>query len=230
MTRVLKITLLTVALGTVALPVHGYFTSHSFFNPEVKYREWFHETRWPGETRAPRRAAAGMAAKAAAVTAAQRYVFSEETFVMTETLYRKSKRNVEVGASNWFDTEVVRQRAEIEEHPPAMDFLAWMYEHGQGINRDQRKAYMWYERAKLAGETALRGVSERIFERMAPPDQNLAQVQLAEDVKRMNPDEAVGPVDFKQINLRVFRQRRGEDFYREQQERMERDKPKPIHR
>jgi TPR repeat protein len=230
MTRILKITLLTAVLGAAALPVHGYFQSHSFFNPEIKYREWFHVTRWPGEAGAPRRTYTGLAAKSDAVSSVQPYTFSDEKFVMTEALWKKSKKNVEGGVSDWFDAEVVRQRADIDEHPPAMDFLAWMYEHGQGIKQDQRKAYMWYERAKLAGEKELRGVSEQIFERLPPPDQTLAQVQLADDVKRLNPESETTPQDFKQINLRVFRQRRGEDFYREQQERLERQKPKAIHR
>lgn len=228
MTRILKITVLTAVLGAAALPVHGYFQSHSFFNPEIKYREWFHVTRWPGEEGGQHRTYTALAAKAAAVSAAG-YVFPDQKFVMTEELWNRSKRKVEAGVSDWFDAEIVRQRAEIEEDPPAMDFLAWMYEHGRGIKQDERKAYMWYERAKLAGEKELRGVSERIFDRMTPPDQNLAQVQLADDVKRMTPEPEAAPQEFKQINLRVFRQRRGEDFYRQQQEQLERER-KPIHR
>jgi len=235
MTRFVQIPVLAFLLGAVALPVQGYFQSHSFFNPETRYREWFHVTRWPGEARAPVVAVAtGRATKAAAPAvadvAAERYPYSSETFVMTEELWRKSIRNVESGASDWYDTEVVRQRAELEEHPPAMDFLAWMYEHGQGIGQDYRKAFMWYERAKLAGETDLRGASGKIFERLTPVDQVFAQVQLADDVKRMQPEAAAALEDFKQINMRVFKQRRGDDFYRDQQERLERQKPKPIHR
>jgi len=233
MTRIIKISLLTALLGATALPVQGYFQSHSFFNPETRYREWFHVTRWPGEARAPLPGADDRAIKVvtpASVVAADRYPYSSDTFVMTEALWRKSKQNVEAGVSDWYDTEVVRQRAEIEEHPPAMDFLAWMYEHGQGIRQDFRKAFMWYERAKLAGETEFRGASGKIFERLTPTDQVFAQVQLADDVKRMNPEAAAAIDDFKQINLRVFKQRRGEDFYRDQQERLERQKPKPIHR
>lgn len=237
MARIVKtaaISALAAFLGATALPVHGYFQSHSFFNPETKYREWFHVTRWPGEVRAPRAAAADRATAkttpAVAPVAAARYPYSSDTFVMTEALWHKSRQKVEGGVSDWFDAEVVRQRAELEEHPPAMDFLAWMYEHGQGIKQDDRKAFMWYERAKLAGEADLRGASAKIFERMTPPDQVFAQVQLADDVKRMQPEAAAAIVDFKQINLRVFKQRRGEDFYRDQQERLERQKPKPIHR
>ncbi len=228
-------TLLTVVLGATAFPVEGYFQSHSFFNPETKYREWYHDTRWPGEARAPSvtRAVADAKAKAAARRASyatRRPVDPNRQFVVSDAMWSTSKQKVEAGVSDWFDVEVVRQRAEVEEYPSAMDFLAWMYEHGQGIKQDERKAFMWYERAKLAGETELRGVSERIFERMQPPDQTLAQVQLADDVKRMTPEAKVEPTDYKQINLRVFRQRRGEDFYREQRERMEREEPKPIHR
>jgi TPR repeat protein len=229
MTRILRIIFLTAVLGAGAFPVNGYFQSHSFFNPELKYREWFHVTRWPGEERTQHRTYAGLAAKAAIVSAAQRYAFPDRKFVMTDALWKNSKRKVETGVSDWFDAEIVRQRAEIEEHPPAMDFLAWMYEHGQGIKQDQRKAFMWYERAKLAGEKELRGVSERIFDRMTPPDQNLAQVQLADDVKRLTPETEAAPLEYKQINLRVFRQRRGADFYRQQQEQLERER-KPIHR
>ncbi|MBI2584458.1 MAG: sel1 repeat family protein [Rhodospirillales bacterium] len=237
MARIIKtaaISALAAFLGATALPVHGYFQSHSFFNPETKYREWFHVTRWPGDARAPRAAATAgvtaVAAPAAAAPDAERYPYPSETFVMTEAIWRKSKQNVEAGVSDWYDTEVVRQRAELEEHPPAMDFLAWMYEHGQGIKQDYRKAFMWYERAKLAGETALRGASGKIFERLTPPDQVFAQVQLADDVKRMQPEAAHAIVDFKQINMRVFQQRRGEDFYRDQNERQKRLEPRPIHR
>ena len=234
MTRIIKISLLTALLGATALPVHGYFQSHSFFNPETKYREWFHVTRWPGEASASQPAATAgvtaVAASAAAVPAAERYPYSSDTFVMTDAIWRKSKQSVETGVSDWYDAEVVRQRAELEEHPPAMDFLAWMYEHGQGIKQDYRKAFMWYERAKLAGETDLRGASGKIFERLTPPDQVFAQVQLADDVKRMQPEATRAIIDFKQINMRVFQQRRGEDFYRDQNERQKRLEPRPIHR
>src|SRR3970040_809729 len=41
MTRIIKISLLTALLGATALPVHGYFQSHSFFHPDTKYRDWF---------------------------------------------------------------------------------------------------------------------------------------------------------------------------------------------
>jgi TPR repeat protein len=220
---------LAALLGAAALPVQGYFQSHSFFNPETRYREWFHVTRWPGEVRESRAADRATAAVAAPVVA-ERYPYSNETFVMTEALWHKSTQKVEAGISDWYDTEVVRQRAEIEEHPPAMDFLAWMYEHGQGITQDYRKAFMWYERAKLAGETELRGASGKIFERLTPTERLFAQVQLADDIKRMNPEAAAAIEDFKQINLRVFKQRRGEDFYRDQQVRLERQKPRPTHR
>jgi len=214
--------------------VLGFFQSHGFFNAETKYREWFHVTRWPGETQSPRAAETGVeatrATMVAAVGAAQQYPYPSEKFVMTEAIWRKSKLNVEAGISDWYDTEVVRQRAELEEHPPAMDFLAWMYEHGRGIKQDYRKAFMWYERAKLAGEADLRGASGKIFERLTPGEQVFAQVQLADDVKRMQPDAARAIEEFKQINMRVFKQRRSEDFYRDQQDRLERQKPKPIHR
>jgi TPR repeat protein len=235
MTRIVKITVLTALLGALSLPVQGYFQSHSFFNPETKYREWFHVTRWPGEAEAPRADVAESkttrARTVAGVSPAEQYPYPSEKFVMTEAIWRKSKQNVEAGVSDWYDAEVVRQRAELEEHPPAMDFLAWMYEHGQGIKQDFRKAFMWYERAKLAGEIDPRGASGKIFEYLTPMDQAFAQVQLADDIKRMQPEQAAHMIDdFKQINMRVFKQRRSEDFYRDQQERIERQKPKPIRR
>ena len=43
---------------------------------------------------------------------------------MTENLCRKSTNAVVAGKSKWYDFEVVRQRAEVEEYPSTMDFLA----------------------------------------------------------------------------------------------------------
>ena len=61
---------------------------------------------------------------------------------MTENLWRKSTNAVVAGKSKWYDFEVVRQRAEVEEYPPTMDFLAWMYEGGQGLERDYKNAFI----------------------------------------------------------------------------------------
>ena len=156
MTRKIKISVLAAFLGVLSFPVNGYFQAHSFFNPSNKYREWFHNTVWLQDTRAEEAARGGPGA-AARNHIAVKYPYPDKKLVMTAKLWRESSQSIEYGKPDWFDVEVVRQRAEMEEHPPAMDFLAWMYEEGRGLEQDFKKAFMWYERAKLAGKEDLRG-------------------------------------------------------------------------
>jgi hypothetical protein len=96
----------------------------------------------------------------------------------------------------------------MDEHPPAMDFLAWMYENGHGVDRDFRKAFMWYERAKLAGEPKLRGAPAKIFTRLTPQERFMAQVQLAEDIERAKKSPKGRYQSFDTVNLRVLEQQR----------------------
>lgn len=198
MTRKITISVLAVCLGAIAWPGYGFFQAHGFFNANDKYREWFQETTWPGE--AP--------GAPPAATVAVRFPYPDKEFVMTERVWRKSAREVLFGRPDWYDSEVVRQRAEVEEYAPAMDLLAWMYEHGRGLGQDHRKAFTWYERAKLAGKTELRGDSTRIFDRLSVPEQVFAEIQLADDIRRVRPDVAVEIEQFKQVNLHVFKQQR----------------------
>ncbi|MFQ5764610.1 MAG: hypothetical protein ACE5GT_06755 [Rhodospirillales bacterium] len=197
MTRKITISVLVVCLGTIAWPVYGFFQVHGLFNATDKYREWFQETAWPGE-----------APGALLVSPVARFPYPDKEFVMTERLWRQSSRAVEFGRPDWYDSEVVRQRAEVEEYAPAMDLLAWMYEHGRGLGQDYRKAFTWYERAKLAGKTELRGNSTRIFDRLSPPAQFFAEIQLAEDIRRMKPEAEVEIIRFERVNLHVFKQQR----------------------
>ena len=132
----------------------------------------------------------------------------DKKLVMTGKLWRESSQSIEFGRPDWFDVEVVRQRAEMEGFPPAMDFLAWMYEKGRGLERDYKRAFMWYERAKLAGKENLRGSSAKIFTRLSEREQFFAQVQLAEDIQRLKPDTQVTLEGFERIKLHVLKQQR----------------------
>lgn len=148
--KTLGVSLLAVFLAGVSWPVQGYFQAHSFFSPSNKYRDWFKETLWFREIKSDidiRRTRRLTAPDGIAV----KYPYPDKKLVMTENLCRKSTNAVVAGKSKWYDFEVVRQRAEVEEYPSTMDFLAWMYEGGQGLERDYKKAFIWYERAKLKG-------------------------------------------------------------------------------
>ncbi len=216
MTRKIKISVLAAFLGVLSFPVNGYFQAHSFFNPSNKYREWFHNTVWLQDTRV-QEAARGGSRAAARNSIAVKYPYPDKKLVMTGKLWRESYNAVEAGKSKWYDVEVVRQRAEVEEYPPAMDFLAWMYEEGRGLERDYKKAFMWYERAKLKGKADLRGSSAKIFTRLDRRQKLLAQVQLAEDIVRIKPDAKVGLDDlksFEMVKLHVLEQQRDPKFFR----------------
>jgi len=115
----------------------------------------------------------------------------------------------------------VRQRAEVEQYAPAMDFLAWMYEEGRGLSRDYSKAFMWYERAKLAGLEDLRGSSTRIFNRLSRKDKAIAELQLADDIERFKAEAAkrkgapgYDTQDFDRIKLHILRQQRDFNFFK----------------
>ena len=91
-----------------------------FFNASNKYREWFQETRL-------RKTPPGVRLASSASSIAKKYPYPDKDFVMTEAFWKKSSNAIAGGKSDWFDTEIIRQRAEVEKYPPAMDFVGWMY-------------------------------------------------------------------------------------------------------
>ncbi len=189
-------------------PVYGYFQAHSFYHAAEKYRQYFQDTVWLENTRAAERRA-GITKPGIDPPMAVKYPWKEQKFVMTEEKWSKSSAAVEKGTADWEDIEIVRQRAEMDEHPPAMDFLAWMYENGVGVDRDYRKAFMWYERAKLGGEKKIRGTPFKIFQRLTPQEKYMANVQLVEDIQRAKSGPKSRGQSFDTVNLRTLDQDRG---------------------
>jgi len=177
--KTIAVSVLAVAFGVVAVPVYGNFQLQGFFSPSQKYREWFDQ---PHTGRALLNAPG--VGKASAVSTAAKYPYPDKALVMTEAMWRGASKSISGGESDWFDTEIVRQRAEMEKYAPAMDFLGWMYQEGRGLKKDYRKAFMWYERAKLAGMKDLRGSSTKIFRRLSENDRTFAKMQMADDIKR----------------------------------------------
>lgn len=205
--RSIAIALAAAVAGGAAWPVQGYFQAHSFFHASEKYREWVQNTEWLENTRAAE-ARMGIRRPDIVTATGVKYPYKEQKFVMTEAKWHDSSTAVESGRADWYDVEIVRQRAEMDEHPPAMDFLAWMYENGHGVDRDFRKAFMWYERAKLAGEPKLRGAPAKIFTRLSEQEKFMAQVQLAEDIERAKKSPKGRYQSFDTVNLRVLEQQR----------------------
>ncbi len=201
MTRRIIISVLTVFLGAIALPVHGYFQAHIFFNASNKYSEWFQETRLQKTQR-------GIRLVSSASSTAVTYPYPDKAFVMTEKRWLKSANEAIHGKPDWYDVEVVRQRAEVEEYAPAMDLLGWMYQEGRGLRKDLRKAYNMYERAKLAGKPEIRGNTAKIFDRLNPPEKLIAKIELLDDIKRMKPDAASAKKGLDQVRFYVMKQRR----------------------
>ena len=210
--RTITVSVLAISLVGIALPVHGYFQVHSFYNISEKYRQWYHETVWLQDTRA-NEGARGLPKSVIATSTADKYPYPEKAFVMTEKVWQVSSGTVEFGDPDWYDVEVVRQRAEMEGYPPAMDILGWMYENGQGLKRDYRKAFMWYERAALAGKTNLRGSSAKIFHRLNQRDRYFAQLQSADDQKRIEKGGGFGYAGSERVKLHVLGQQRDPKFY-----------------
>ena len=210
--RTITVSILAILLGGIALPVHGYFQVRSFFNPSEKYRQWFHESVWLQDTRAEE-GARGLRKPLIPTSTADKYPYPQKPFTMTEKIWRVSSGTVEFGDPNWYDVEVIRQRAEMEGHPPAMDILGWMYETGRGLKQDHRKAFMWYERAAIAGKTDLRGSSAKIFQRLSGRDQYFAELQLAEDLERVKKDDGFGYAGSERVKLHVLGQQRDPQFF-----------------
>ncbi len=225
--KAIAVSVLAVMFVVAAVPVYGQFQLRGFFNPSLKYRQWFDDTT-------ARRALlkAPDFRRASVIPVAAKYPYPEKKFVMTEEFWKKSSKAIVGGNSDWFDTEIVRQRAEVEKYPPAMDFLAWMYQEGRGLNRDYRKAFMWYERAKLAGFENTRGSSTEIFDRLSPSERTFAELQLAEDIKQLQ-SEALkgaqgqagpGSQDYERIKLHILRQQNDFDFFKNKKADIERRK------
>ncbi len=160
------------------------FGQIAFFSPSEKYRQWYHETTWLQDARAQNRVG-WFRSKYLSTSTAVRYPYPDKKFEMTNAHWTNSTKAILDGRSDWYDSEIVRQRAEVEEHPPAMKFLAWMYQEGQGLDQDFRKAYMWYECAKLAGVEELTAPSAKIYNRLSQRDKYFAKLQLVEDVEQV---------------------------------------------
>ena len=159
----IKVSILAILLGMIApQPVQSLIKLSPFFSPSEKYQQWYHETTWLQDARAQKRAG-WFRSKSLATSTAVRYPYPEKKFEMTKSHWTNSTKSIIDGGSDWYDSEIVRQRAEVEEHPPAMEFLAWMYQEGQGLDKDLRKAFMWYERAKMAGVEDLTAPSAKIW-------------------------------------------------------------------
>ncbi len=184
MTRKINTFALGIFLCFNALPVYGYF-------------------QWIQEIPAANGAISAVITPVPA-TFADKYPYPEKDFVMSEEMWRKSLDTIRSGRPGWDDVEIVRQRAEVEEYVPAMDILAWMYEQGRGLKRDLRRAFTWYERAKLAGQAELSGDPVRIFKRLKPRDKYLARLQLSEDIQRMKPDAKGHLEGFESIKLHIL--------------------------
>ncbi|MBC8338433.1 MAG: SEL1-like repeat protein [Alphaproteobacteria bacterium] len=209
---VFRASVLAILLGGVALtvlapvfaPVLAQETVSSFFSPSDKYQKWFKET--PNVSRS--------------ASTAKQYPYPDKSFVMSDKQWRKSTKSIVDGRSNWFDAEVIRHRADVEEYPPAMDFLAWMYQEGRGVDRDNSKAFMWYERAKMAGVENLSGSSAKIFERLSENEKYYAELQLAEDIeavksgKRKGAFRKEGDQNLDSVHLRVMKKMRDPNYYK----------------
>lgn len=221
--RTITVSILAIFMGGIALPVHGTFQVRSFYNISEKYRQWYHETVWLQDTRA-KEGARGLRKPSIATSTADKYPYPQKAFVMTEKIWQESSGTVEFGDPDWYDVEVIRQRAEMEGYPPAMDILGWMYETGRGLRRDHRKAFMWYERAAIAGQTGLRGSSARIFQRLSGRDQYFAQLQLAEDLKRINEGDGFGYAGSDRVKLHVLGQQRDPKFFSKKRKKTKKKK------
>ena len=134
------------------------------------------------------------------------YPYPDKKFVMTKKRWLKSANEAINGDPDWFDVEVVRQRAEVEEYAPAMDFLGWMYQEGRGLNKDLCKAYNMYERTKLAGEKKIRGNTAKIYDRLTEPEQLVASIVLQENIQRLTPDAGNEKEGEKRVKLHVMKQ------------------------
>lgn len=217
--RTIKVSIIAILLGGIALPVHSNIKLSPFFSPSEKYRQWFHETTWLQDAQAQNRAG-WFRSNSLVTSTAVRYPYPEKKFEMTNAHWSDSTKAIIDGQSDWYDSEIVRQRAEVEEHPPAMEFLAWMYKEGKGLDQDLRKAFMWYERAKLAGLEDFKSPSSKIYNRLTQRDKYFAELQLIDDIEEVKSGARKGKLgkdgykDYKTVNLRVMKQQRDPDHFK----------------
>ncbi|MDA1089583.1 MAG: SEL1-like repeat protein [Proteobacteria bacterium] len=208
---IIPVFVLALSLTGPALPALGQGELQGFYDPSSKYREWFNETkRYQGLSaeeiaKATRRRRDQEKAKDQSRSAYPAY--PDQKFEMTEELWNKASAAILKGGAEWKDTEIIRYAAEVGAHGPAMDFLAWMYEEGRGLDKDFRKAYMWYKRAKLAGVENTRGSSAKIYDRLSEREKYFADLQLAEDQKSSNTSG-----DYKRIQMHVLGKNRDIEF------------------
>ena len=118
MTRTIVMPFLTAFLVTIALPVQGYFPGAFFFNASNTYRDWYHDPLMHHDT-GSRMIHRGFRLVSAEPSTAEKYPYPDKAFVMTKKRWLKSASEVIQGNPDWFDVEVVRQRAEVEECAPA---------------------------------------------------------------------------------------------------------------
>lgn len=207
MTRPVLISVLAAFLGAVAFPVQGNIQGHFFFNASDKYRDWFHDPLRHHDT-GSQMTHTGFRQVSSAQPIAEKYPYPVKAFAMTKRRWLKSANEAIRGNPDWFDVEVVRQRAEVEEYAPAMELLGWMYQEGRGLNKDLRKAYNMYERAKLVGKIKVRGNTEKIYDRLTTPEQIIANIVLDEDIQRIKRDEGLDIKGPKRVKLHVLKQQR----------------------
>ena len=220
--KAIAVSVLAVTFAVIAVPVYGQSQLQGFFNPSYKYREWFDQT-------SSRRVFLEVSenSQASESSIATKYPNPDKDFVMTEAFWKKSSNAIAGGKSDWFDTEIIRQRAEVEKYPPAMDFLGWMYQEGRGLNRDYRKAFMWYERDKLAGFENSRGSTTKIFNRLSNSERAAVEIQLAEDIERLRSEASKGTEgqagyysqNFDRIKLHILRQQNDFNFFKNKKKR-----------
>ena len=115
--KAIAVSVLAVTFAVIAVPVYGQSQLQGFFNPSYKYREWFDQT-------SSRRVFLEVSenSQASESSIAAKYPYPDKDFVMTEAFWKKSSNAIAGGKSDWFDTEIIRQRAEVEKYPPGHGF------------------------------------------------------------------------------------------------------------
>jgi len=115
----------------------------------------------------------------------EKYPYPDKAFVLTPEIWERTVKKIESGNPDWFDAEIVRQRAEIEGHEVSMELLAWMYERGRGVKQDFRQAFLWYSRAEIAGVKRIRGDLKKIFnESMTKKQRQSARRTLRDEFEK----------------------------------------------
>ncbi len=186
----------------LSLPVHSLASLRGFYSVGEKYREWFQTTVWLPDTRREEAKLGRISVLPGLnLPVSEKYPYPDKEFVMTEAVWKDAVGQIKAGDADWFDAEVVRQRAVIEGYPPAMDMLAWMYEHGRAVERNPSKAVQWYQRAEWAGVNIPSGNKYNIFTRqLNPEEQRVVRRNIADDRKDGEADRGF----FAGLNLQVF--------------------------